>query len=136
MTFEEVVKSLPNGFHDAKVRKITADYSGRAIVMEMELLVGMPGAPNGESYQRGTLSVAPFSFFIVEPPDPSYDFIPDGKPLHVVGDSTKPAQSPTFDSLMAALSKKADSYRFFIEEWNSFLYIAGESVAFSWDDQG
>ncbi len=136
MTFEEVVKSLPNGFHDAKVRKIMVDYEGRSIAMEMELLVGMPGAPNSESYEIGTLTVAPFFFFIVEPPDPSYDFVPDGKPLHVVGDSAKAAQSPTFDSLMADLSKKVESYRFFIEEWNSFLYIAGESVAFSWDDRG
>jgi hypothetical protein len=136
MTFEEVVKSLPNGFHDARARKIIVDYESRSITMEMELLVGMPGTPNRESYQPGTLTVAPFGFFILEPPDPSYDFVPDGKPLHIMGDSTRTAQSPTFDSLMATLPKKVDSYRFFIEEWNSFLYIAGESVAFSWCDRG
>jgi hypothetical protein len=35
---------------------------------------------------------------------------------------------------MTQLPSDATAYRFFLEEWNSFLYLAASKVAFSWEE--
>jgi hypothetical protein len=136
MTFEEVARKLPNGFHDAKIRSIRADFINRSITLGMDLHVGAPGDPDPEPYRPGTLSIAPLCLFFVEPPDLRYPFDSKGSPLNVDGDSVRVGQSPEVDRLLPVLPANASLYRFFLEEWNSFLYLGGDSVLFSWDDGG
>ena len=134
MTFEELDQELPNGFHDSKIRAISADFVGRSIQLKMDLLTGLPDTANPEEYRAGTLAVISPHLFFLEPPDPRYPFIPDGTALNVDGDSVRVGQSAEVDRLLPVLPENATVYRFFLEEWNSFLYLAGASVAFSWDD--
>lgn len=136
MTFEELDRKLPNGFHDSKIRKISVDFAGGSILIGMDLLVGLPRTPSPEGYRAGTLRVASPYLFFIEPPDPQYRFIPNGSPLNVDGDSVKVGQNPEVDRLLPVLPANASVYRFFLEEWNSFLYLAGGDAAFSWDDGG
>lgn len=117
-----------------KIRWIKPDFISRSITIGMELLVGLPGTPDPEEYRTSTLSVDPFYLFFVEPPDPAYGFKPDGSPIIVAGDPIKPGQNSKLDRLLPALPEDATAYRFFVSDWNSFLYIAGRSVALSWDD--
>ena len=136
MTFEEIDQELPNGFHDAKLRNISIDFVGRSVVIGIDLLVGLPHTPNPEGYRAGALKVASSCLFFVEAPDPSYPFIPDGSALNVDGDSVRAGQSAQVDELLLVLPKNATLYRFFLKEWNSFLYLGGASVEVSWDDDG
>ena len=134
MTFKEIEQELPNGFHDAAIRSVSVDFVSRSVLIEMDLHVGVAGDPDPERYRPGTLAViSPYLFFI-EPPDPRYQFVPSGSPLNVDGDSVKAGQCPEMDRLLPALPQGATAYRFFLEEWNSFLYLAGGSVTFSWRD--
>lgn len=136
MNFDELDHKLPNGFHDSKIRKIGLDFVGRSITLSMDLLVGLPDTPSPESYRAGTLILtAPYLLFI-EPPDPHYHFVPRGSAMKVDGDSVKPGQSAGLDRLVPALPRDSTIYRFFFEDWNSFLYLAGAAVEFSWDDGG
>lgn len=135
MTFEELEQELPNGFHDAAIKEIRMDFVGRSILVGMEILVGLPGSPNQEEYRPGTLKVLFPHLFFLEPPDPRYPFVPDGSPLNVGGDSVRVGQNPQVDRLLEVLPKNATTYRFFLEEWNSFLYLAGASVEFCWDGE-
>jgi len=138
MTFEKLEMELPNGFHDAKIKSISLDYVSRTAKLKMNLLVGV-GAPedrNAAVYRPGTTSVHGLLLFWVEPPDPKYNFLPDGSPLNVDGDSVRNGQNAEVDRLLPSLPQSAIVYRFFLEEWNSFLYLAGDSVEFSWDDNG
>jgi hypothetical protein len=138
MTFEKLEKELPNGFHDAKIRSISLEYVSRTAKLMMNLLVGV-GTPEDRSasvYRPGTTSIHGLLFFWVEPPDRKYNFLPDGSPLNVDGDSVRAGQSAELDRLLPTLPQNATVYRFFVEEWNSFLYLAGASVEFSWDDEG
>jgi hypothetical protein len=133
MTFEEVERKLPNGFHDAKIRSISADFINRSITLGMDLHAGTPADPDPERYRPGTLSIASLCLFFIEPPDPRYPFVSKGSPLNVDGDSVKVGQSPQVDRLLPILPANVSVYRFFLEEWNSFLYLGGDSVLFSWD---
>ena len=136
MTFEELDQKLPNGFHDSKIRKVSVDFVGRSVVIGMDLLVGLPDTPNPDGYRAGRLKLAVPYLFFIEPPDPTYRFVPNGSPLNVDGDSVKAGQSAALDRLLPVLPQNASVYRFFLEEWNSFLYLAAGDVAFSWDDGG
>jgi hypothetical protein len=136
MTFEETVQNLPNGFHDSKIRKLSVDFIGRSILISMELLVGLPDTPNPEGYRSGTLKVvAPYLFF-VEPPDASYPFTPFGKPVSATGAVVRPGGNPRIDELLQHIPQDATAFVFFLDDWNSYLYIAGGSLEFSWDDEG
>ncbi|HET9802232.1 MAG TPA: hypothetical protein VFP96_03245 [Candidatus Acidoferrum sp.] len=136
MTFEELQRRLPNGFHDAAIRSISLDFTGQSIVIGMDLYAGVPGDQDPERYRPGTLRVASPYLFFMEAPDPRYRFVPNGSPINVDGDFVKAGQSAEVDRLLPVLPQNATAYRFFLEEWNSFVYLAGGDVTFSWDDSG
>ena len=135
MTFEEIDRKLPNGFHDAAIRKIELDFVNRSTLIRMDLHAGVPEDSSPERYRPGTLKISSPYLFFIEPPDPRYPYIPKGKAFNVDGDSVKVGQSDAVDRLLPTLPSNATVYRFFLEEWNSFLYLAGASVEFSWDDE-
>ncbi len=134
MTFEEIEEKLPNGFHDAKIRNIGMDFVGLSLAVEMELHASEHGDPDRERYRRGTLRLGSPCLFFIEPPDPRYPFVPDGVPLNVDGDSVKIGQNSGLDRLIPVLPQNSSLYRFFLEEWNSFIYLGGGNVEFSWND--
>ena len=134
MTFEELEHKLPNGFHDAAIREITFDFVRRSVEVGMDLLMGGPDEPDPELYRPGKLRVAPVYLFFIEPPDPNYAFVPDGSHLKVYGDSVKVGQNAEADRLLPTIPQNATTYRFFLEKWNSFLYLAGGGVELFWDD--
>jgi hypothetical protein len=134
MTFEELEHNLPNGFHDAAIREINFDFIGRSVVVRMDLLIGGPDDADPELCRPGTLRLKPAYLFFIEPPDPHYAFVPDGSQLKVDGDLVKVGQSAQVDRLLPKLPQNSTTYRFFLEKWNAFLYLAGEGVEFSWDD--
>jgi hypothetical protein len=134
MTFDELEQKLPNGFHDAAIREINFDFIGRSAVIGMDLLTGRPDDPHPEAYRLATLRVAPVYLFFIEPPDPKYPFVPNGSHFKVDGDSIKIGQNAAVDRLLLLLPQNAATYRFFLEKWNAFLYLAGGGVELSWDD--
>jgi len=134
MTFEEIAETLPNGFHDAKLRRLQVDFAAYSIAIQLLLLVGEPDTATPEEYRAGTLTMESPLFFFLEPPDPQYPFIFDGSPVNIDGDSVRAGQNASVDSLLSMLAVGAVAYRFFLEEWNSFLYLAAESVELSWDE--
>jgi hypothetical protein len=133
MTFEELELRLPNGFHDAAIREINLDFIGRSVVLGMDVLTGGPGDPDPELCRPGTLKLSPAYLFFIEPPDPRYSFVPNGSALKVDGDSVRAGQNVEVDRLSPMLPQNATKYRFFLEKWNAFLYLAGGGAEFSWD---
>jgi hypothetical protein len=137
-SFEELELELPNGFHDAEIRGIALDYLARTAILSMNMLSGV-GTPDNENlniYRRATVRIAGLLLFFVEPPHPKYNFLLDGEPLSVSGDSVRAGQNSEMDCLLPALPQNSTVYRFFLDEWNSFVYLAAEGVEFLWDDQG
>ncbi len=137
-TFEKLYRKLPEGFHDCEIASVTVDYVTRTAQLGMNLLVGVgtPTSPNKNLYRSGRLSVTGLLLFCIEPPDPKYPFVLDGRPLSVDGDLVKVGQAGMVKPMLSRLTPDATAYRFFMDEWNSFVYIAGANVEFSWDDDG
>jgi hypothetical protein len=134
VTFEELEDRLPNGFHDAEIRNINVDFVNRSLVIGMNLHVSEFEEADSERYRAGTLKVeSPFLFFI-DPPDAKYHFVPDGSPLNATGNSVKVGMNASLDRLLPALPLNSTIYLFFLDDWNSSIYLAGAGVKFSWDD--
>lgn len=136
MTFEDLDKELPNGFHDAKLRKIEVDFANKRIILSVDLLQGCPGDPDPERRGFGTLRVLSPRLFFLEAPDPRYSFQMDGSPVGVDGDSVRAGEDAAVDALLRLLPPGTAAYRFFLEDWNSFLYLAGDEVQFNWETGG
>ena len=64
MTFEELEQKLPNGFHDAAIRKIDFDFIRCSALMGMDILTGGPDGPDPELCRQGTLKLPPNHFFL------------------------------------------------------------------------
>jgi hypothetical protein len=133
MTFKEIELSLPNGFHDIGVREINADFVNLSISIAMDLHASIEGDLNPECYRPGILKViCPYLFFL-DSPDPRYSFIPRGVPLNASGFSVEPGKDTRIDALLQRIPPEATTFVFFLDDWNSYLYLAGASVEFSWD---
>jgi hypothetical protein len=132
MTFREIENTLPNGFHDAKIESLSVDYKTGALSISMRMLIGTPGMPGQEDYGPAELRVNRLLFCSVEPPDPTYPYAPDGNAFNVQGDDGI-GDSPALKTLREQLPPGASMYRFFVEEWNSFIYIAGSEIEISRD---
>src|SRR5271156_2972770 len=136
MTFEELSEMLPNGFHDAEIRMIRVDFVDRFMLLGVNIHVSTPGDSDRERYRQGTLKVESLCLFFVEPPDHQHRFVLDGAPLNATGNTARAGQNAKVDRLLTALPPNSTAYLFFLDDWNSRLYLAGAGVEFSWDDGG
>ena len=134
MKFEDVQRSLPNGFHDSVIRVINIDFVSVSILLRMDLHASVEGDRDPERYRPGTLKVFGPYFFFLEPPDAAYPFIPDGKPVNASGAPVNFGENPKLDALLKRIPEDSTTFVFFLDDWNTYLYIAGASVEFSWDD--
>jgi hypothetical protein len=130
MTFKELEHSLPNGFHDAKIERISVDYTAGTLRIAMRILIGTPGEPDQDRYGPAELTVAGLYICSIEPPDPTYPFKPNGKLLGVSGDDCENESSGVV-KVLRELPKGVSCYRFFVDQWNSFIYIAASDVQIS-----
>lgn len=131
MTFKEAEQSLPNGFHDAEIEKLSLDYRSGTLSISMRLWVGAMGTPNQEEYRCAELRVNKLVWCSIQPPDPTYPFAPNGDPLNVQGDDGL-SHCEELTPLVRQLPAGVSFYRFFFEEWNSFICIAGSDVKLLW----
>jgi hypothetical protein len=134
MTLDELDHALPNGFHDADILSLELDYVAATAKLHLSLLVGWPEDPDPErqAYQEAMLIVAGLCFSSIEPPSPAYPFLPDGKPINVSGDPAEPADFPSLPELAAKLPVGSWCYRLFVNDWNSFIHIAGRDAKLTW----
>src|SRR5580704_13582201 len=93
MTFQEVDELLPNGLHDAELRRFEMDYVQRKLDFYLDLWIGdMEDPPEGrEVYRPVHLIVQNVAFLIIEPPDPMYPWHDPG-PITVDAGAGKPPQ--------------------------------------------
>ena len=126
MTLEEVAASLPNGFHDASIKGISIDYVTGTATFDLQLWVGDDSAEKEEErevYRAARLTLSDLLFCIIEPPDPNYPYY-DKKPLWVDGGPWNSAPISTSIQLPSPLPENSFVYWFFVNNWNSFIYVA------------
>lgn len=134
MTFEEIERQLPNGFHDLTIRAINVDFIGLWITLAMDLHVGLEGEVDPERYRPGTLRVLRPYLFFLQPPDPTYPFVPEGIAVNASGFAVS-SDEETIGALIKRGPSGGTTFGFFLNDWNSYLYIGGQGAEFWWDDE-
>lgn len=130
MTLEEISDSLPNGFHDAQIKKLNLDYVNREATFDLEIWIGTDSSTKGEerdAYREARLTLSQLLFCVVEPPDPNYPY-QEGKPLWVDAGSSLPTQTSTSIRLPEPLPEGAFIHWFFVNNWNAFIHVAAENA--------
>jgi hypothetical protein len=73
MTLRELAATLPNGFHDAQLRRFEMDYVERRLRFDLDVWIGdMENAPARELYRPARLTVDEVAYLVIEPPDVRY----------------------------------------------------------------
>jgi len=133
MTFDEIELSLPNGFHDATILNVSFDFLKGSALIRLSVHVSADGDDNRERYRVGLLEANSVHLFFIERPDPDYFVGQIENGICVSGDSVRVVQGAEIDPLLSKLPSGINVYRFFMESWNSFFYIAASVATFSWE---
>ncbi len=123
-------------FHDASIERITLDYVARKAVLDCSICIGNPDAADvvsREARRRGRLIFLGLLYCVIDPPDSSYPY-KDSEGLWLKDDGPVVTSVVSGERLPQNLPDGAFSHTFFINDWNAFIYIAGESVRFEWAD--
>jgi len=138
MTLEELADTLPSGFHDSALKKLSFDYERRTVCMEMSLKVGDPDGPleQRDDVRDAQIDVTGVVFFVIDSPssDATYDF-QSGELWVVDAYETRsiPEFAKTIDkNLLDAVPPDAFVQSFFVSEWNSYLHVAAKDCAMKW----
>ena|ERR1700690_1094945 len=132
MTFEDLNSELPNGFHDARLHGIVIDYVAGSMSLRLDVWVGNLDGPDRETYRAAELRVAGLCFCSIEVPDPRYPYMPDGSPLDVSGDAADSRTLAALEQLSRTLPSGTSCYRFFVQDWNSFIHVAAKEFQVHW----
>lgn len=130
MTLQELENTLPNGLHDSEIQSIEIDYIQRKTTVQLNVFVGELHAPpeTREAYREASLVISSLHFLTIEPPDASYPFA-ESKALCV--DACDMSKNLDI-RLLASLPKESFVRSFFVNEWNSFVHLAGITAELTW----
>lgn len=134
MTLDEWDQELPNGFHDAYILSLQIDYAVGTAKFALALHTGWSDdpEPERERYQNAEMLVTGLCFCSIDPPDPSYRFLPSGKGICVGGDPAQADHLPLLPGLAAKFPTGTWCYRFFVHDWNAFIHIAAHDAQVTW----
>ena len=129
MNFNELDRTLPNGFHDAKLRHFEMDYVNRTLRFELAVWIGkMADAQARELYRPAQVNVAGVAFLVIEPPDTNYPWLKAGAVCIDTGEGL-PKQS---SSKVPVAPKGTETTWVYFREMNRFLLFAGGEASLEW----
>ncbi len=125
-----IAAELPNGFHDAFLRRLSLDFSERRATLTLDVWVGDLHAKTEterEAYRPITVNIHGLLWCITEAPE-SMNLRDDGKGLWI---DAGPVSSLKEPRRIPAVPDDAFAWWVFVREWNAFIYIAGTDAALS-----
>ncbi len=129
MNFQELTRTLPNGFHDSELRNFEMDYVHRRLHLDLDVWIGeMKNADKREFYRPARLSLDKVAFLIIEPPDTTYDWLDPGSIPIDTGEGCPKQSSCSVPPIPAG----SFSAYFYLGELNSFLHVAAERASLEW----
>jgi hypothetical protein len=135
MTLQELSRTLPNGFHDAFISTVNIDYVKQEARLSLSVWCGELSSEesiNREIYRNGELILSGLSYWVVEPPDPNYDY-DQSKALWIdAGELSSENFKPTIK--LPELAVGAFGSWIFVRNWNAFMYFAARESSFNWKE--
>jgi hypothetical protein len=122
MNLFELAESLPNGLHDAQLRRISIDYVERTAILELEISVADTDTPL-ELYRPARITLIGLAYFAIEPPDGAYLF----RDARAVTIDLSEAEKP-----LVSGDENESAFRLFISEFNSFIYANAPEAQLEW----
>jgi len=120
MNLFQLERSLPNGLHDAKLRRVAVDYVQRTATLELEIDISDTGTP---LYRPTIITLSGFAYFAIGPPDPTY-------PFRDAGTVTIDLSAPKKPFVPGSESESA--FRLFISDFNSFIDADAPEAELKW----
>lgn len=125
MSLKMILSSFPNGFHDAKLYEISANFSGHSVDFLLDVWVGNQNTTDVEKYKSIKLTVSDLFFLQVESPNFNYpylkfDFLTIGAGIGIAPNSEFKAPSEL---------RLEDIMWIYVSNWNSFIHVAGKSFS-------
>ena len=126
--FEDLERTLPNGFHDAELVTVHVDYSRAEAIFELDIDTEEPanGTQMVEEYRRARVTFLGLKLFALDPPGHAGPF--------VVSTVTSGPGDPPQSSTLPHLPDDVFRAWFFLTSFNSFVRIAAREVRLEWRD--
>lgn len=124
MIINAIMASLPNGFHDCYMGKISTDFVNKTVSLQVDLLVG--DDDSSEQYKTHLLSFAQVALLHFEPPV-NYRNIGRARGLAMDGVTLNEVDKRTFKEEGYVIPNDNFWCAFFVYEWNSRLIINASS---------
>lgn len=127
-------ESYPHAsFHDSTINKISIDFLAREARFDCTIFVGNPD--DREALPReasGVLTLTGLLYIAVEPPFRSYPYEEPGLWISYDG----PVESTDFKAakpnLPELITDDAFAHCFFINNWNSYMFVSATGADFEW----
>jgi len=131
MTLNELEALLPNGLHDAYLKRLSVDYAARTAVLELDISLSYPeGATQEEreGYAPGAITVSGLRFCIVEAPE--YEGAEEGAVSIDAGPST-PEVIQKYGWKLPPVPPDCFRHWLYVSSWNTFIHLAGREARLS-----
>jgi len=122
MNLFQLAATLPNGLHDAELRRLSVDYVEQTAVLELEIWVDDTDVFL-ELYRPARIVLKGLVYFVIQPPDARYPFTQAGA---VTIDLSAP-ETPVVSG-----GESESAFRLFISEFNSFIYADADAAELEW----
>jgi hypothetical protein len=134
MTLDELIRSLPNGFHDARLARLSIDFVRREARLELDIWVAEDLSPEQrETYRSAEVVLSGLLFWVSEPPRGTGPFDVAGPETIDVGamDGLAPEKRP---SLPPVPSQVFVGWIYFGRR-NAFDYVAARDARLIWTSE-
>jgi hypothetical protein len=129
VTLQDVADTLPNGFHDAELRRLEIDYFRRTLCFDLDMWIGqMSDVRARELYRPSRLTLDKLAFIVLEPPTFSYQWNEAGS---IRIDAGEGVPSKCSSKIPDAPEGTLTSWMFLVE-LNAFLLFACGQASLEW----
>jgi len=126
-SLESIAAELPNGFHDAFLRRLVVDYVERRATLALNVWVGELEAATDaerEKYRPINVTISGLLWCIIEAPRTTDYGSADGLWI-----DAGPVSSLKNKPAIPKVPDDAFAWWIFVREWNAFIYVAGADAS-------
>jgi hypothetical protein len=120
-------------FHDSTINKITVDLLTREARFDCTVFVGDPDDRDAQPREApGALTLTGLLYISVGPPYPDYPYEDGGLEVSYDGPVETTDFKAPIPKLPEPLPGDAFTHCFYINNWNSFMFVAATGASFDW----
>lgn len=134
MTIDEITDTLPNGFHDAYVFRISIDYAAGEVTFLIEVDLSSPHEKVDVNARRGELKLTGLFYCAIEPPvySLSREYVFAEERLWLSADSSDFSELKECPKLPEPIPDGGFRHWVYDSTHNSFIYVAAMNAGFQW----